>query len=92
MCVALFFFILYLFCHLDYKMNVNDVHSTRRHMTTLIEYARALRASINNINENSYNNFITRIGINIGPVVAGVIGARKPQYDIWGNTVNVIFF
>lgn len=28
-------------------------------------------------------------GINIGPVVAGVIGARKPQYDIWGNSVNV---
>lgn len=21
--------------------------------------------------------------------MAGVIGARKPQYDIWGNTVNV---
>lgn len=29
------------------------------------------------------------LGINIGHVVAGVIGARKPQYDIWGNTVNV---
>lgn len=28
-------------------------------------------------------------GINIGAVVAGVIGARKPQYDIWGNAVNV---
>lgn len=28
-------------------------------------------------------------GINVGPVVAGVIGARKPQYDIWGNSVNV---
>ena len=27
--------------------------------------------------------------MNIGSVVAGVIGARKPQYDIWGNTVNV---
>ncbi|KAK3516106.1 hypothetical protein QTP70_005388 [Hemibagrus guttatus] len=27
--------------------------------------------------------------INVGPVVAGVIGARRPQYDIWGNTVNV---
>lgn len=25
----------------------------------------------------------------MGPVVSGVIGARKPQYDIWGNTVNV---
>lgn len=32
---------------------------------------------------------LTFLGINIGPVVAGVIGARKPQYDIWGNTVNV---
>ena len=28
-------------------------------------------------------------GINYGPIVAGVIGAKKPQYDIWGNTVNV---
>lgn len=24
-----------------------------------------------------------------GPLVAGVIGAQKPQYDIWGNTVNL---
>ena len=29
------------------------------------------------------------VGINHGAVVAGVIGAQKPQYDIWGNTVNV---
>ena len=28
-------------------------------------------------------------GISQGPVVAGVIGAKKPHYDIWGNTVNV---
>ena len=27
--------------------------------------------------------------MNYGPVIAGVIGARKPQYDIWGDTVNV---
>ena len=27
--------------------------------------------------------------MSLGPLVAGVIGARKPQYDIWGNTVNV---
>uniref|UniRef100_A0A8C3M8J3 adenylate cyclase n=1 Tax=Chrysolophus pictus TaxID=9089 RepID=A0A8C3M8J3_CHRPC len=38
-------------------------------------------------------SFITKLlcfsGINHGPVIAGVIGAQKPQYDIWGNTVNV---
>lgn len=33
--------------------------------------------------------FIFKIkGINVGPVVAGVLG-QKPQYDIWGNSVNV---
>lgn len=33
--------------------------------------------------------FRIRIGINSGPVVAGVIGERKFAYDLWGNTVNV---
>ncbi|XP_055390218.1 Ca(2+)/calmodulin-responsive adenylate cyclase isoform X2 [Condylostylus longicornis] len=73
----------------DYKMNPNDHNSIRRQMTALIEYVKAMRVSLQEINDHSYNNFLLRIGINVGPVVAGVIGARKPQYDIWGNTVNV---
>ena len=30
-----------------------------------------------------------RIGVNSGPVVAGVVGTKKFAYDIWGDTVNV---
>ncbi len=30
-----------------------------------------------------------RIGINTGPLVAGVVGKKKYAYDIWGGTVNV---
>ncbi|MBT8315309.1 MAG: adenylate/guanylate cyclase domain-containing protein, partial [Maribacter sp.] len=30
-----------------------------------------------------------RIGINTGPVVAGVVGSKKFAYDIWGDTVNI---
>lgn len=30
-----------------------------------------------------------RVGINVGPVVAGVVGRKKYAYDIWGSTVNI---
>lgn len=30
-----------------------------------------------------------RMGLHVGPVVAGVIGAKKFAYDLWGNTVNI---
>ncbi|XP_037511993.1 uncharacterized protein LOC119388359 [Rhipicephalus sanguineus] len=58
-------------------------------MSTMAELVFTMKDCLADINENSYNNFMLRVGLNIGPVVAGVIGARKPQYDIWGNTVNV---
>jgi adenylate cyclase len=29
-----------------------------------------------------------RVGIHTGPVVAGIVGVKKFQYDIWGDTVN----
>ncbi|KAI4480564.1 hypothetical protein M0804_010117 [Polistes exclamans] len=60
-----------------------------KHVTAMADYALRIRKQLANVNEHSFNNFRMRVGINIGPVVAGVIGARKPQYDIWGNAVNV---
>uniref|UniRef100_A0A669FBG0 adenylate cyclase n=1 Tax=Oreochromis niloticus TaxID=8128 RepID=A0A669FBG0_ORENI len=59
------------------------------HVRSMVEFAIALMAKLENINTHSFNSFKLRIGINHGPVIAGVIGAHKPQYDIWGNSVNV---
>ncbi|GAB6028791.1 hypothetical protein CHUAL_004605 [Chamberlinius hualienensis] len=63
------------------------VHHT--HVTAMADYALRLKSQLAVVNEHSYNHFKIRIGMNVGPVVAGVIGAKKPQYDIWGNAVNV---
>uniref|UniRef100_A0A674GFZ2 Adenylate cyclase type 1 n=1 Tax=Taeniopygia guttata TaxID=59729 RepID=A0A674GFZ2_TAEGU len=59
------------------------------HLSTLADFAIEMFDVLDEINYQSYNEFVLRVGINVGPVVAGVIGARRPQYDIWGNTVNV---
>lgn len=58
-------------------------------LTILVDFGIALMALLEQINKESFQRFKLRIGINHGPVIAGVVGAQKPQYDIWGNTVNV---
>ena len=44
---------------------------------------------INNQNSFYHNVWELRIGIDTGPVIAGVVGRNKLSYDIWGSTVNI---
>uniref|UniRef100_A0A6Q2Z389 Adenylate cyclase type 3 n=1 Tax=Esox lucius TaxID=8010 RepID=A0A6Q2Z389_ESOLU len=60
-----------------------------QHLADLADFAMAMKVTLTKLNDQSFNNFMLRIGLNKGSVLAGVIGARKPHYDIWGNTVNV---
>lgn len=55
----------------------------------MVDFALAMRQKLIEVNKDAFNNFNLRVGISSGPLVSGVIGARKPVYDIWGNTVNV---
>ncbi|XP_037906761.1 adenylyl cyclase 78C isoform X1 [Hermetia illucens] len=55
----------------------------------LVEFALAMKQKLQEVNKDAFNTFQLRVGICSGPAVSGVIGARKPVYDIWGNTVNV---
>ncbi len=55
-----------------------------------MEFALAFRSTMNRFNEALLNfAFELRMGLNYGPVTAGVIGTTKLFYDIWGDTVNV---
>ncbi|CAH1775304.1 unnamed protein product [Owenia fusiformis] len=60
-----------------------------QHLADLTDFAYALKETLDRINSQSFNSFVLRIGINQGPIIGGVIGAKKPHFDIWGNTVNV---
>ncbi|KAI5641540.1 adenylate and guanylate cyclase catalytic domain-containing protein [Phthorimaea operculella] len=72
------------------QMQPEDAIRVRwEHLANLVEFALELQRVLAAINEQSFNHFVLRMGVNHGPITAGVIGARKPHYDIWGNTVNV---
>lgn len=58
------------------------------HLCALIDFAIVMKQRLDEVNKHSFNNFGLRVGVSCGPLVGGVIGARKPVYDIWGNTVN----
>lgn len=58
------------------------------HAEAIAEAALALQQEIVQHNAPNKETFSLRIGINTGPVVAGVIGKTKFSYDVWGGTVN----
>ena len=59
------------------------------HAIAMAQFAIEMRSELQRINERLGESIDIRIGINSGPVVAGVIGTKKFIYDLWGDAVNV---
>jgi len=58
---------------------------------TVLTAIKMQKFMINRMEENNAKGkpaFEMRLGIHTGPVVAGIVGVKKFQYDIWGDTVN----
>jgi class 3 adenylate cyclase len=59
------------------------------HGEAMAQMALAMQRSLHQFNQDQGQTFQLRIGINTGPVVAGVIGTQKFAYDLWGDAVNL---
>ncbi len=58
------------------------------HAKSAADMALGMLAAIADFNSHCEHQLQIRIGLNSGPVVAGVIGRKKFIYDLWGDTVN----
>jgi class 3 adenylate cyclase len=54
-----------------------------------VALAKDMHGEIEKINLNYNMSIRLRVGINQGPVIAGIIGTTKFSYDLWGDTVNM---
>jgi adenylate cyclase len=74
----------------DSYMVVSGVPQPRDdHMEALACLALDMAAAVADLKDPQGREVPLRIGLAAGPVVAGVVGARKFFYDVWGDAVNV---
>lgn len=59
------------------------------HLESMIRLALEMRDEVGRFNAGYNTSLHLRIGLSVGPVVAGVIGRNKFAYDLWGDTVNL---
>lgn len=61
----------------------------RDHALRMADFALAMRDITAELAAELELPVAVRIGLHVGPVVAGVIGVKKPAFDCWGDAVNM---
>jgi class 3 adenylate cyclase len=75
----------------DSYMCAGGLHSESSQAKDVVEAALEMVDIIDQVkdSETELIHFDMRVGAHTGPVVAGIVGSKKWQYDIWGDTVNI---
>ncbi len=64
-------------------------HPFEDHCERAAEFAFAMQRAVSTISAELDVQLSIRVGLHIGPVVAGVIGKSRPAFDCWGEAVNL---
>ncbi len=72
-----------------YMVVLGAPDAQRNHAEAAVNLALDMQKAATALSDRTQFEVRLRIGINSGPVVAGVIGKRKFAYDLWGDAVNV---
>ena len=67
---------------------VPDDSSIRNTVLAALEMQQFISKRKIELDSKGLPAFEMRVGVHTGPVVAGIVGVKKFQYDIWGDTVN----
>jgi len=65
-----------------------DVNSLKNIVSAGIDMQKFMSERKQMNDNNGKTTFEMRLGIHAGPIVAGIVGVKKFQYDVWGDTVN----
>jgi adenylate cyclase len=72
----------------DAYMAISGAPGTAPGLTSLVELALEMRDAAMGADLGTRQGIVMRFGIDVGPLVAGVIGESRFIYDVYGDTVN----
>eukprot|EP01114_Cavostelium_apophysatum_P013029 TRINITY_DN3069_c0_g1_i1.p1 TRINITY_DN3069_c0_g1~~TRINITY_DN3069_c0_g1_i1.p1 ORF type:complete len:1644 (+),score=487.55 TRINITY_DN3069_c0_g1_i1:893-5824(+) len=62
---------------------------SENHVNSVLGFAIEMLQSVQDFNKTSGRNLEVRVGLNTGPVLAGLIGRNRTTFDLWGDAVNI---
>ena len=58
------------------------------HAEAIADIALDMQSAVARLSKEAYPDLRLRVGVQSGPVLAGIVGTKRFMYDIWGDTVN----